>query len=86
MRVFDGEWMGPVIDHYSSLLIKYAEQADFEIHENPFKAKQHGIDLSSMSDNQKLENAQSLMENLFRSVNQANQGKLSQNKHHFVCV
>ena len=67
--------MGPVIDHYSSLLISYAEKADFEIHANPFQAKQHGIDLSSMSDNQKLENAQSLMETLFRTVNQANQSK-----------
>jgi hypothetical protein len=65
--------MGPVIDHYSTLLIQYAELADNEIHTNPFKAKQHGIDLSSMSDNQKLENAISLMENLFRTINQANQ-------------
>jgi hypothetical protein len=53
----DGAWMGTVVDHISSLLVDYAEQADQEIHSNPFNAKQNGIDLSTMSDNQKLENA-----------------------------
>lgn len=31
-----GAWVGPVVDHYSSMLIEYAENADFEIHSNPF--------------------------------------------------
>lgn len=57
LEVMDGAWMGTVVDHISSLLVDYAEQADQEIHSNPFNAKQNGIDLSTMSDNQKLENA-----------------------------
>lgn len=61
--------MGIVVDHIGSLLVEYAELADWEIQQNPFNAKQNGIDLSSMSDNQKLENAQSLLETLFRKIN-----------------
>ncbi len=53
----DGAWFGVVIDHLSQLLVQYAEAADAEIFANPFQAKQNGIDLSEMSDNQKLEKA-----------------------------
>lgn len=68
----DRAWMGHVVDHFSTLLIEYAENADNEITSNPFQAKQSGIDLSSMSENQKLESAQSQMEVLYREINQTN--------------
>ena len=65
----EGNWIGLFVDHYSQLLTEYAELADAEIKSNPFQAKQNGIDLTNMSENQKLEAAQSLMERLFRNIN-----------------
>ena len=64
----DGSWIGIVVDHLSELLVEYAEAADAEIYKNPFQAKQCGIDLSSMSDSQNFEKAQTCMENLFRKL------------------
>ena len=64
----DGAWIGIVVDHLSELLVEYAEAADAEIYKNPFQAKTSGIDLSSMSDSQNFEKAQTCMENLFRKL------------------
>ena len=64
----DGSWIGIVVDHLSELLVEYAEAADAEIYANPFQAKTCGIDLSSMSDSQNFEKAQTCMENLFRKL------------------
>lgn len=55
--VSEGTWMAMLVDFFTRQLIDYAEEADYEIHSNPFQAKQAGIDLSNMSENQKLENA-----------------------------
>jgi hypothetical protein len=66
----DGSWIGVVVDFQCELLTRYAEEADAEILANPFQAKQYGIDLSNQSDNQRVENAQTNFESLFRRLQQ----------------
>jgi len=74
--VTDGPWMSQLVDHYTSQLVSFAEEADYEILSNPFQAKQAGIDLSNMSENQKLENALQPMVDLYGKLNQASKRQL----------
>jgi len=62
----DGKWISPIVDHMCILLVEYAKAADAEMQTNPYSQAQD----STSSDSQKIESSLSLMEQLFRRLQQ----------------
>ena len=72
-EVMDGKWISMIVDHMTELLVQYAEEADYEAHQNLLNpangnARSAAMATQESSKHQKVEKALSLMESLFRKL------------------
>ena len=84
---FDGEWISPIVDHMCNLLLDYAKYADVETLNNPYLLKSQNSD-ATPSDYQKVENAITLMEGMFRTVNSSDKKQPDKSRRYssYFCV